>query len=276
MSGFFKGIFGGKEDEHELGAPQMDRLESNQNEEIADFDADVKGTLETELDPVMSVEAEEVEPVELTPIATPSNGAGPDRFLDNAPEPPQNDEFSAERVWNNSGVTDLEQTTVAKAQHLLNSLPDETPANVKRQIVEASLKAFEVSIDDITEGAESEINALHDYINDRNSDAEHFKAESETRIGELETEIKRIRDTMADAEAERERLVGAANKVINDVKPVLEFFSPGSPTSTMSNKVASRPNSSPPSTSGILGGLPKPGTPVVASVSSDDLDEFEE
>lgn len=267
MSSFFKGIFGGKESEHgqvdgEMPPPQMDALDGDRAEDIGELEASVQGTVETEREADVSAsgtiggdqsdrraDASPEGPMFSAPDPAPEKperADGGDRLLDNAPEPPVSKEFSAQRVWHESGVGPIEQATVEKAQHLLSSLPDSTPDEVKRQIVEASLVAFEVSIADITAGAESEIEALRSYIDAQNADAEDFKAAGEARISELETEIERIRGTIADAESERERRVGAATEVIDEVQPVLDFFSP-----TASRKAADlpRPTKKPESTS---------------------------
>jgi phage shock protein A len=56
-------------------------------------------------------------------------------------------------VFEAAGIDEEQAGRVARAQELLASLPGETPAPVKKQIVEASLTAFGVSIDRIIEAA---------------------------------------------------------------------------------------------------------------------------
>lgn len=214
MSGFFKGIFGEKDEAEQSAEAVMANAEletrTHDEQELGDFHADVRGTIDTEVEA-----AAEPEPVvEPEPTPTVAEAAGV----------PHLTEFDAERVWNQAGVGTHDQSTVRKAQHLLGSLPGSTPDEVKRQIVEASLQAFDVSIAEIIASASGEIDALRDYISETNESAEHFSSTSESRIEELEAEIAAIRASMQDSDSERERLVAAATGVINEVEPVLGFF----------------------------------------------------
>ena len=104
---------------------------------------------------------------------TPGATAPPDAAPPAAPEPPA---FVTEppaapggrvdfpKVYEAAGVGAEEQGRVAKAAELLAALPAGTEPAVKKQIVEASLKAFGVPIEKIIEGAVQEIQALEAYI----------------------------------------------------------------------------------------------------------------
>ena len=71
-------------------------------------------------------------------------------------------EFS--QVYDAAGVDKEERERISKAQELLRSLPAETPVATKKQIVEASLKAFGVPTEKIIEGAVEEMHALEAFI----------------------------------------------------------------------------------------------------------------
>src|SRR5688572_11091704 len=60
-------------------------------------------------------------------------------------------------VYAAAGIDDEEQARVEKAAGLLRSLPEGTDPAVKKQIVEASLKAFSVEIEKIIEAGVQEI-----------------------------------------------------------------------------------------------------------------------
>ncbi len=243
MSGFFKGIFGGSEEELQQEAQMVptEELESHKLSEedmMEPLEADVRGTIDTDMpdsEQTLSRKAEMDE--------NPDLGIWARRPVD----PVEHREFTSEGVWNAYEVSTRDQETVEKAQHLLGSLPESTPNAVKRQIVEASLKAFEVSIDEIIAGASDEITSLRRYIEKETETAESFTMDGETRIATLEAEIADIRATISDAKDQRERLVGAANEVIEHVQPVLDFFSPSETTAA------------PPSTLPSAG-LPSPNT----------------
>ncbi len=205
MGGFFNGMFGGgtKAEVPQLAADGQQQFVDNNDIE----------------DAIGEMHAVADEPKSEVMVKRP-----PD-FLDNIYPPiPARREFSATEVWQRSGVGEDEQENVERAQQLLGGLPHETPDVVKRQIVEAAFKAFEVSIEDIVAAASHQIHALRDYIADANERAERFKSVSEERIAELEAEIERIRGTIIDKDDEREQLIGSAMEVIEDVEPVLHFF----------------------------------------------------
>jgi hypothetical protein len=67
-------------------------------------------------------------------------------------------------VFRAAGIDDGEQSRIDKATQLLKTLPVETPKDVKKQIVEASLKAFGYPVEQIIEAGAQEIQALEVYI----------------------------------------------------------------------------------------------------------------
>ncbi|MBT8494400.1 MAG: hypothetical protein KJO07_15195 [Deltaproteobacteria bacterium] len=247
MSGFLKGIFGAKEEDQQvLGA------ELGASDEMEQLQADVQGTVDTKLDPSMLDDGESIEAKDHAEqhATAPEPNADVHEAEESGVPFERKGEFSAERVWTEAGVTDEEQATVHRAQSLLAELPSSTPDAVKRQIVEAALKAFDISISDIVVGASSKVQALNSYIEESNDDNERFIGVSEARIEALEAEIAVIRETMKASEEERDRLVGSATEVIDQIQPVLDFFGP--------------------SKSPKIGNLPAPATPVVAAKDSDD------
>ena len=95
---------------------------------------------------------------------------------------------------------------------------------MKKQIVEASLKAFGVPIDKIIEGAVQEIQALEAYIRAGAADTQKVLEESEKRIAQFEEEIRRIRTVMEGRMAEQQAVVAACNEKKLGIQKVLEFF----------------------------------------------------
>ena len=221
MSSFLKGLFG-KEDEEQGPEPASkldvktqepplidDRGDGEDSEDGRDGDAGNQLAIQKDGDQVMKLDNK----AKRQPVSSPAEPSGPRVF-------------DIRAVWKHRAVTEEEQQRVKKAQDLLSALPPDIPGDAKRQIVEASLKAFEVSIDDIVAGASHEIEALQVYISTTKSDAESFNTNSKNRIAELESEIASIRKTMEAAEVENNGLVGAANAVIGEVTPILDFFEP--------------------------------------------------
>jgi len=128
------------------------------------------------------------------------------------------------KVYEAAGVDAEEQGRVAKAAELLGALPAGTDAAVKKQIVEASLKAFGVPVDKIIEGAVQEIQALEAYIRVGAADTTKVHEESEKRITQFEEEIRRIKSVMEGRTAEQLAVVQACNEKKLGIQKVLEFF----------------------------------------------------
>jgi hypothetical protein len=131
-------------------------------------------------------------------------------------------DFSA--VFEAAGLDTEQSGRVTRAQELLASLPGETPAPVKKQIVEASLTTFGVSIDRIIEAAVAEIQALEGYIRTGAADTQTLLAESASRIRKFEDEIQRIRTVMDQRVQEQQAVSKACNEKKLGIQQVLEFF----------------------------------------------------
>jgi hypothetical protein len=129
-----------------------------------------------------------------------------------------------DRVFAAAGIADEEQSRVVKAVELLRSLPAETPVGVRKQIVEASLKAFGVPIEKIIEAGVAEIQALEGYIRVGASDTQKLLRESEERTRQYEAEIKQIRTVMDERVREQDAVVRACNDKKLSVQQILEFF----------------------------------------------------
>jgi hypothetical protein len=143
--------------------------------------------------------------------------------MDNPPPAPGGEvDFAA--VYSAAGVEAEQQERVDKAAALLRSLPAETDPGVKKQIVEASLKAFGVAIDKIIEAGVEEIQALESYIRAGAADTQKVLTESSDRITKFEEEIRRIKAVMDDRVQEQGSVVKSCNEKKLDVQRVLEFF----------------------------------------------------
>ena len=127
-------------------------------------------------------------------------------------------------VFAAAGIDAEEQERVAKAAGLLRSLPAGTDDAVKKQIVEASLTAFGVPVDQIIENGAQEIQALEAYIQAGARDTQRVLADAQARIATLEEEIAQVRRVMEERVAEQQAVVRACNAGKLDVQRVLEFF----------------------------------------------------
>src|SRR5262249_26095077 len=103
-------------------------------------------------------------------------------------------------------------------------LPKETPKEVKKQIVEASLKAFGYPIDKIIETGAAEIQSLEVYIQEGKRQTQSLIEQSTKRIEELNAEITRVRQVMDGQVKGQYDLERACNDAKLQVQDVLEFF----------------------------------------------------
>ena len=182
------------------------------------------------------------EPSTPTEIESPENEAGvatdyapsvPDNYstpsptqgvFQTAPPPPAGGQVDFAAVFIAAGVDEEEQQRVARTTELLRSLPAGTDAAVKKQIVEASLKAFGVPIEKIIEATAEEIQALDGYIRNCAADNEQLIQESDARIKQYEQEITNIRTVMQQSVEEQQNLIKVCNDKKLEVQQVLEFF----------------------------------------------------
>ena len=140
------------------------------------------------------------------------------------PPPAPGGQVNFGAVFSAAGVNTEEQQRVAKTIELLRSLPAGTDAAVKKQIVEASLKAFGVPIEKIIEASVEEIQALDGYIRNGAADNEKLIQEADARITQYEEQIKNIRAVMQQSVEEQQTLIKVCNDKKLEVQQVLEFF----------------------------------------------------
>lgn len=174
-------------------------------------------------------------------FGTTKDEAGPEPIeVEPVPGAEPTSTFHTLSILDARGVAPEERDRVAKAQQLLRALPQETPAAVKREIVEAALKAFGVSIEDIVSAARHEVDVLTGYIREGEMTIKQLEAQSNQRIAELERQIDAIRQELVKAEQEQESLDLQARKVMDEVEPVLRFFG-GAPASAAPPKAPPGP-----------------------------------
>jgi transposase-like protein len=140
------------------------------------------------------------------------------------PVAPARVDFDA--VFKSAGMDAAELDRVRKAEELLRSLPEGTPQDVKRQIVEASLEAFGFEIAKIVGAAQNQLKALETYV--RLNEQQTAKAISETQaqIARLEEQIIGLRAEITRKTELLASVVAAADVRKGEVTRVLDFFGP--------------------------------------------------
>jgi hypothetical protein len=127
-------------------------------------------------------------------------------------------------VFEAATIDSDEQDRVAKALALMKSLPEGTEPVVKKQIVEASLKAFGVPIEKIIEAGVQEIQALEAYIRHGATETQKQTQDATDRIAKLEEQIRDLRAEMQQRVAQQQNVIKACNDKKLEVQQILEFF----------------------------------------------------
>ena len=127
-------------------------------------------------------------------------------------------------VFDAAGISAEMRSHCARAGELLATLPTQAEASVKKQIVEASLKAFGVPIERIIEAGVHEVQALEGYIQADARDTRKVIEESQSRIAKHEEEINQVKTVMAQRAEEQQSVVKACNDRKLEIQRVLEFF----------------------------------------------------
>lgn len=133
-------------------------------------------------------------------------------------------EVDFDQVFRGAGMDVGELDRVRKAEELLKSLPEATPVEVKRQIVEASLKAFGFDIAKIVGAAQNQLKALDTYVRVNEQGTAKALTDAQQQIAQLEDKIISLR---ADINTRTEKLAGvsaAADARKAQVHRVLDFF----------------------------------------------------
>lgn len=160
---------------------------------------------------------------------------GGSQVVAQAHEPPK---FEAVAVLETAGVDKAQRERVERTIELLGAMPADAGPQLRRGIVEASLKAFDISIKAIVEAARAEIVAFEAHITHGNAQLAALRKQSEEQIADLEQEIAGIRERLRVATADQAHLDEATVCARERVQPVLGFFNAAPPLPSHQGKVA--------------------------------------
>jgi len=138
-----------------------------------------------------------------------------------------------EAIFREAGMDREELDRVKKAEELLRSLPESAPQPVKKQIVEASLKAFGFEVEKIVAGAQNQKRALDAYVKVNETVTAKAIQGAEQEIRSLNEKITALRSENEKRTANLSALSGAAQARKAQVQKVIDFFqSPAAPPQT--------------------------------------------
>jgi hypothetical protein len=171
--------------------------------------------------PAPAIPTAKASPLKAAPLPPP---APPLPVFQKEPPPAAGGEVNFAKVFEAATISAEEQERVAKSLALLKSLPSDTDPLVKKQIVEASLKAFGVPIDNIIETGVAEIQALEGYIRAVAARTQKGVEDSQKKIDDLEKSIKDLQAGMQKSVGEQQAVLKACNDKKLEVQHILEFF----------------------------------------------------
>lgn len=140
------------------------------------------------------------------------------------PPPPEGGKVDFDGVLDAAGVDSSERDLFAKAQSLLGSLPPGTDPAVRKQIVEASLKAFGVPVDKIIAAGVESIQALEGYLRKTATDTASTARDVQTLVASYEKKIADARQILDEKLQEQASVQTSCNAKKLEVQKVLEFF----------------------------------------------------
>ncbi len=136
--------------------------------------------------------------------------------------PPAKIDFDA--VFKNAGIDPQALDRVRKAEDLLKNLPDSASDDVKRQIVEASLKAFGFEIAKIVEAVETQLKALETYVKVNEQQTAKSISDAQAQIAKLEDQVITLRADINKRTTALGSVAAAADIRRSQISRVLAFF----------------------------------------------------
>jgi hypothetical protein len=136
--------------------------------------------------------------------------------------PPAKVDFDA--VFRGAGIDPQALDRVRKAEELLKTLPGAASDDVKRQIVEASLKAFGFEISRIIDAVETQLKALDTFVAVNQQQTTKAVADAQAQIAKLEDHVFTLKAEIDKRTTQLAALSAAAEVRKQEVAKVLQFF----------------------------------------------------
>lgn len=161
-------------------------------------------------------------PAAVSPAAPPAPGMARPNVPPAAAVAPAKIDFDA--VFKNAGIDPQALDRVRKAEDLLKTLPDSASDDVKRQIVEASLKAFGFEIAKIVEAVETQTKALDTYVRVNEQQTAKSITDAQAQIAKLEDQVITLKADIDKRTTNLASLAAAADVRRRQIARVRDFF----------------------------------------------------
>lgn len=163
------------------------------------------------------------------PVARPVHAAPPKPVATAAATAVEPAKVDFDGVFKNAGIDPQALDRVRKAEELLKNLPDSASDEVKRQIVEASLKAFGFEIAKILEAVVTQTKALDTYVRINEQQTAKAITDAQAQIAKLEDQVITLRADIDKRTTALASIAAAADVRKRQVSKVLDFFQAPSP-----------------------------------------------
>jgi hypothetical protein len=127
-------------------------------------------------------------------------------------------------LFRDAGLDVAELDRVKKAEELLKSLPPDAPQTMKKQIVEASLKAVGFEVKLIVAAAQNQKRALDAYVKVNETATAKALQDAETQIRQLNEKIASLKLDIDKRNAGLATMTSAAQLRKGEVQKVIDFF----------------------------------------------------
>ncbi len=156
-----------------------------------------------------------------------ARGAGPpppNLKLDKMAAPPAGTKINFDDIFTQGGLDPAQLERVTKAETLLKGLPDATPVEIKRQIVEASLRAFGIDPVTIIQATTVQLQALDMFVKINSEQTAKGITGAEEQIKQLNEKIAALRADIDKRTGQLAATTNAATARKSEVQRVLDFF----------------------------------------------------
>jgi len=167
--------------------------------------------------------------------ATAPEGAGraaappPNLKLDKMTAPAGGAKINFDEIFTQGGLDPAQLERVNKADTLLKGLPEATPLDIKRQIVEASLRAFGIDPVTIIQATTTQLQALDTFVRINSEQTAKGISGAEEQIKQLNEKIAALRADIDKRTGQLTQTTNAATARKSEVQRVLDFFGASTP-----------------------------------------------
>jgi hypothetical protein len=134
------------------------------------------------------------------------------------------DKVDFDQIFRDGGLDPADLDRVKKAEELLKGLPEGTPHEVKKQIVEATLRAIGFEVVKIIQAASTQLRALDVFVKANTDLTAKAITDADTQIKQLNEKITALRSDIEKRSSQLAARTSAATARKGDVQKVLDFF----------------------------------------------------